>query len=85
MTNNCYIHPSNREAAEFLMEKGYSLTPGIKNVYDVLQNCIIHYCVLYVNFKGSGMAFHRLLTANKLLSKEPLKPFAFSVWDVWDD
>ena len=85
MTNNCYINPTNKKAAKFLMEKGYSLTPGVKDVYDVLQNCVRSYCVLYVNFKGSGMAFHKLLIANNLLSKEPLKPFAFRVWDIWDN
>ena len=82
---NCYINSSNRKAAEFLIEKGYSLTPGVKDVYDVLQNCVRSYCVLYVDFKGSGMAFHRLLTANNLLFNEPLKPFAFRVWDIWDN
>lgn len=82
---NCYIHPSNRRAAEFLMEKGYHLTPSVKDVYDVLQNCVRSYCVLHVDFAGSGMAFHRLLVENNLLSKEPLVPFAFRVWDIWDD
>lgn len=82
---NCYINPSNRKAAEFLMEKGYFLTPGVKDVYDVLQNCVRSYCVLYVDFKGSGMAFHKLLAANNLLFNEPLKPFAFRVWDIWDN
>ena len=81
MTNNCYINPSNRKAAEFLMEKGYFLTPGVKDVYDVLQNCVRSYCVLYVNFKGSGMAFHTLLIANNLLFNEPLKPFLVKRFD----
>lgn len=85
MTSNCYIHPFNRKAAEFLLKKRYSLTPGFKEVYDCHQNCVISYCVLYVNFNGSGMAFHRLLVENDLLSKEQLVPFAFRVWDIWDD
>ena len=81
MKTNCYINPTNKKAAKFLMEKGYSLTPGVKDVYDVLQNCVRSYCVLYVNFKGSGMAFHKLLAANNLLFNEPLKPFLVKRFD----
>lgn len=75
---NCYIHPCNRKAAEFLLGLGYKLTPGVKIVdvnYDYDWGYHLHYCVLYVDFPGSGTAFHKLLAANNLLFNEPLLHF----------
>lgn len=81
---NCYIHPHNRKAAEFLLSLGYKLTPGVKT-WDILVDYDwgyrSHYCVLYVDFPGSGTAFHKLLAANNLLFNKPLEPFLVDRFD----
>lgn len=81
---NCYIHPHNRKAAEFLLSLGYKLTPGVKTWDSLLASdwgYTHYYCVLYVDFPGSGTAFHKLLAANNLLFNEPLKPFLVKRFD----
>lgn len=76
MTSNCYIHPFNQRAAEFLMKRGYTLTPGTKDFFGLWETYWGCKCVLFVNFPGSGTAFHKLLVENNLLYDGPLKPFA---------
>ena len=81
---NCYIHSCNRKAAEFLLGHGYKLTPGVKtweHLYASDWGYRSHYCVLYVDFPGSGTAFHKLLAANNLLFNEPLTPFLVDRFD----
>ena len=81
---NCYIHPCNRKAAEFSTSLGYKLTPSVKtweHLYASDWGYRSYYCVLYVDFPGSGTAFHKLLTANNLLFNEPLKPFLVKRFD----